>query len=137
MTLLFVQLADVCPKPRHLKHLGMFLGIGLGLISKGKFICGVSIFNGVEGIGGELFQLPLLRVCLKGKDCESSFWEGLGYSCLKGFLLFCCSTLCPNTHTSSKSGKLLELYHVSILRFESTQVSHNGLFFKLMYATLD
>jgi len=109
----------------------------LGLICGGKFICGVLIFGGMEGNGGGLFELPLLRVYLMGDDCEGSFWEGLGYLWLKGFLLFCCSTLCAKTHTLLKSATLLERYHVSILKFESTKVSHDVMFFKLVYAIVD
>ena len=81
MTLLIVQSADVCPKRWYLKHLGMLLEIGLGLICEGKFIRRVWIFYGMEGVGGEWFELPLLIWTSMHKDFEP-FFSGSGGTCL-------------------------------------------------------
>jgi len=45
----------------------------LGLICGGKFICGVYFFYGVEGVGGEWFELPLLKWTSMNEDFEAFF----------------------------------------------------------------
>jgi len=92
---LLTQSDDRCPNPWHFKH--QILPRGWGLRAGGGLICGW-----VEGIRGDLIELPLLKVCPKGRNGKGSSWGGLGYSCLKSFLLLCCSTLYARTHTASK-----------------------------------
>ena len=79
--LLLTQSDDRCSNCWHLKH--QILPRGWDLRARGKLICGW-----VEGIEGGLIELPLLKVCSKGRNGQGSSWGVWGTLAWKVFFFF-------------------------------------------------